>query len=259
MMIMKVLKQFMITLIVCLAILSPVHAYQAIIFDCDGVLVDTEHLKFLAWQQALVNFKVELQESDYLPLVGYSSNAIATAIKKQKNHDFNDEDVITQKNKIYVLLQKQGVPLLDEAVNFLKLIITQKKTLGIKIAIVSSAPHREILENLRQLGIPPTDFEAILSGSDDLKHIHDPQGTNKPKPYIYQLAAQTLGVQARDCLVFEDSGAGVIAAAQAGMNVIAIPNAYTSTHDFSLALKIATFSEIDLKFIQKTKVNGDEH
>lgn len=137
------------------------------------------------------------------------------------------------------------------ASNFLKWAIAKKSELKLKIAIASSAPHDEILENLRQLAISPADFDAILSGSDDLKHIRDPEVSNKPKPYIYQLAAQKLNVQPLDCLVFEDSGAGVIAAAKAGRAVIAVPNAYTNKHDFSLSMKTATFKAIDLYEISK--------
>lgn len=242
----RIFKVFMIFNIIALLLgAAPAVAYQAVIFDCDGVLVDTEHLKFLAWQQSLANISIGFQESEYLPLVGHSSETIAKKIQQQKKINFNAKTLIAEKEKIYTAIQKKGVPPMQDGVNFLKNLITQKKTLGIKLAIVSSAPHPEILENLQQLGISSKDFDAILSGGDDLKHIHDPEGTNKPKPYIYQLAAEKLNVKPEQCLVFEDSGAGVIAAATAGMKVIAVPNAYTENHDFSLAMKKVRFNEIE--------------
>uniref|UniRef100_A0A0Q9Y9B4 Phosphorylated carbohydrates phosphatase n=1 Tax=Candidatus Berkiella aquae TaxID=295108 RepID=A0A0Q9Y9B4_9GAMM len=122
--------------------------------------------------------------------------------------------------------------------------------MNLKVAIASSASQKEILENLRQLDINPKELDHIISGSDDLRHIHDPEGVNKPKPYIYQRCAQALNVPPKLCLVFEDSHAGVVAADRAGMNVIAIPNRYTMHQDFSMAKKIVTFNEIDLFAIQ---------
>jgi len=101
----------------------------------------------------------------------------------------------------------------------------------------------EIYENLAQIGVSKEAFDAILSGKDDLTHIQDPEGTNKPKPYIYQLAADRLAVKPQECLVFEDTSAGVISAADAGMDVIAVPNEFTKEHDFSRALYMTTFKD----------------
>lgn len=219
----------------------PLYAYQAVIFDCDGVLVDTEYLKFQAWQQAFASRHKVLQEADYLPLVGQSSEAIAKALQQEKRWQFDAKQLIVEKDAIYTNLQQQGVPAFAEAVTFLKKLLAHKKALNLKVGMASSAKHAEILENLKQLGIDPHSFDVIISGTDDLKMIQDPEGTNKPKPYIYQLAAQKMQVAPQDCLVFEDSGAGVIAAAKAGMSVVAIPNQYTQQHDFSLAKAITSF------------------
>jgi beta-phosphoglucomutase len=221
-------------------------AYQALIFDCDGVLVDSEQLKFKAWQSALADIKIDFQEKEYLPLVGYDSQHIARAIADLKLRDFDKKALIIKKDRIYHQLQKQGVKPIQNAVLFLKQALSQKKKLGLKIAIASSAARSEIIENLQQLGVEPTQFDFIISGKDDLKHIQDPHGVNKPKPYIYQICAKTLNVAPKQCLVFEDSSAGVLAASAAGMDVIAIPNAFTQHQDFSAALKIATFKEIDI-------------
>ena len=221
-------------------------AYQVLIFDCDGVLVDSEALKFKAWQTVLADIAIDFKEQEYLPLVGFDSQHIAKAIATQKQRHLDFEAIIGKKDHLYQTLQKQGVAQLADAVAFLKLAIAKKEELGLKIAIASSASRIEILENLCQLGVDPADFDFIISGKDDLKMIQDPEGVNKPKPYIYQICAQTLEVEPSQCLVFEDSYAGVLAAKRAGMDVIAIPNAFTKNQDFSAAIKIAEFKDMDI-------------
>jgi beta-phosphoglucomutase-like phosphatase (HAD superfamily) len=67
-----------------------------------------------------------------------------------------------------------------------------------------------------------------------------------PKPYIYQLAAQNLGIDPRECIVFEDSNAGVEAAFTAGIDVIAVPNEFTKNQDFSHAVRVTKFNDVDI-------------
>ncbi len=151
---------------------------------------------------------------------------------------------------IYRQLHKEGVPSCKEAVAFLQKIIEGKRNLNLKIGLASSASKLEILENLKQIKVDSNNFDVIISGKDDLKDIFDPTGVNKPKPYIYQRCAEILNVQPIKCLVIEDSYAGVEAAAQAGMVVIAVPNKYTKSHDFSRAIKIMTIQNIYQEFLQ---------
>ncbi len=234
-----------------LLLVSVAHAYQALIFDCDGVLVDSEQHKFQAWHTALAEQAIDFPEHNYLPLVGYDSKHIARAIAAQSQRPFDQGAIIKRKNQLYQARQQQGITPLPDAVAFLKLAIKQKEKLGFKIAIASSAPKQEILENLRQLQINPADLDYIISGSDDLRFIQDPEGVNKPKPYIYQICAKQLGIEPQQCLVFEDSSAGVDAAFYAGMDVIAIPNRYTAHQNFNHALKVAQFNEFDIARLQE--------
>jgi len=206
---------------------------RAIIFDCDGVLVDTELLKFLAWQKTFAQYGITFEQEEYLPLVGYSSTYIFDNIIKQKNVKLS-EDFIDQKNAYYQELQRAGVPPLEGAIKFAQKLAAKKKELGIILGLASSAGRDEIMVNLKQIGLADI-FDVIVSGHDDLAEYSDPAGTNKPKPYIYQKAAQLLGVSPSQCVVFEDTNAGVTAAVSAGMIAIATPNAYTRTHDFSQA------------------------
>lgn len=221
---------------------------KAVVFDCDGVLVDTEYLKFEAWRDALSKHNINFTIEDYLPLVGHSSEKIASEIEKQKNTQFDKKVVISEKNVFYKSRQAQGVPPIPDAVVFLKSLLENKAKYNVKVGLASSAPHAEINRNLSSIGVNPKDFDAIASGDDDLKHIVDPEGTNKPKPYIYQIIAKSLSVAPEDCIVFEDTNAGIEAAATAGMKAYAVPNKFTEKQDFKKAVQVLpSLSKFDTK------------
>lgn len=231
----------------------PYTRFQAIIFDCDGILVDTEFLKFLAWKEALETQGIAFSVEEYMPLVGHSSKNILQMIRDAKNIDISEE-VIEVKNRSYKHLQKQGVPPIPEMVSFALRLVESKEQLGIRLALASSAGKEEILVNLKQIGLENA-FDLIISGSDDLSEYIDAEGTNKPKPYIYIESAKQLGISPEFCLVFEDTKAGVDAAASAGMVAIAVPNQFTLTHDFSNAHQVISSYEAFASFDVLTQIS----
>lgn len=155
------------------------------------------------------------------------------------------------KNAKYRILQKQGVPPIREMIAFAKYFAENKQNLGIKLGLASSAPTEEILQNLQQIGLENC-FDLIISGSDDLDSYSDAQGKNKPKPYIYIEAAKRLDVSPSNCLVFEDTTAGIEAATSAGMLAIAVPNQFTVDQDFSKATQVIhSYDDLPLKEIHK--------
>lgn len=224
---------------------------DAIIFDCDGVLVDTEYLKFLAWQTALASKNISFVIEEYRPLIGHSSKNILKMLKELKKIEIPDQ-VIELKDAEYTILQKRGVSPIKEMVRLAKQLAEEKRRLGIKLGLASSAPTEEILQNLKQIDLEDS-FDLIISGSDDLENYSDLEGKNKPKPYIYIEAAKRLGVNPAKCLVLEDTAAGVEAAAAAGMIAIAVPNSFTTEQDFSKATAI-TSSYKDLPFAELLQI-----
>lgn len=235
----------------CATISTPYgNQIEAVIFDCDGVLVDTEYLKFLAWQEALAAENIAFTIEEYMPLVGHSSKNILLMLEKLKKMEISEE-IIEVKNARYRVLQKQGVPPIEEMIAFAKYFAKEKKNLGIQLGLASSASTEEILQNLEQIGLEDA-FDLIISGSDDLDSYVDHEGKNKPKPYIYMEAAKRLKVSPFKCLVFEDTTAGIEAATGAGMIAIAVPNQFTVGQDFSKATKvIQTYQDLPLKQIFK--------
>lgn len=242
--------KLVIKLTILILITSGIYAMPtAVLFDCDGVLVDTEFMKFKAWQEALHAENVHIELEDYMTIAGGSSRSISKAIQTAKNCNFNTEKVITHKNHLYKTANKQGVPIIQPAVDYLNALLAQKNALNIKIAVVSSDAKENIIRNLQFAGVQHELLDGIFSGHDDLKHINDPEGTNKPKPYIYQYTASALQIDPKTTIVFEDTNSGVISAVDAGMTVIAVPNEFSTRHDFTkakLITKLTTFTIQDL-------------
>lgn len=209
---------------------------KAVIFDCDGVLVDAEYLKFLAWKQALDNVGIELSLEEYKIVAGHSSRKIYEMLQEMKNLKIPKE-VIQLRRLKYQELQAQGVPPINETIEFARHLAQNKSFLGIKLGLASSAPTNEMLLNLKHIGLEH-EFDLIISGSDDLESYTDSDGKNKPKPYIYLEASKRLDIPPEHCLVFEDTEAGIEAATTAGMIAVAIPNWMTKEQNFSKAKKV---------------------
>lgn len=225
-----------------------------IIFDCDGTLIDSEYFHLQSWNEAVSKRGYKLSENEYLSLSGQSSAYIS-----QKLHErvpiSSPESIAHDKHQSFYEMQMKGMPPIERTVRFLKQLIQQKSELGIKLAVASAAAKKEILRNLDFLGVTEA-FDAVVSGKDDLFHYKDPEGVNKPKPYIYLHTAKLLGLEPSNCVAFEDSGPGVISSASAGLITFAVPNAFTKTHDFSRATYIiAPDEKIDLQdFFKKIKL-----
>ncbi len=113
------------------------------------------------------------------------------------------------------------------------------------------------MAHLRHLGIEDY-FDLVLSGIDDLTEYYDPEGTNKPKPYIYQKMANLLGLAPEECVAIEDSRPGLTAAVNAGYLTVAIPHAFSRHQDFSSAtIRIESLQGFSVNdFLEKIK-NGE--
>lgn len=219
---------------------------EAVIFDCDGVLVDTEYLKFLGWQKVLASLNIELSIEEYKVVAGHSSKKIIELLQVMKGIVIPEEAIHLRREE-YRKLQEQGVAPIREMVEFADYLSQNKVVWGIKLGLASSASTNEILFNLKQIGLDQA-FDLIISGTDDLNDYEDVGGKNKPKPYIYLEASKRLNIAPERCLVFEDSEVGVEAASKAGMVTIAIPNWITTKQNFSKANKIIhSISELPIK------------
>lgn len=218
---------------------------KAVIFDCDGTLVDSEQAHFLAWRYAFQNQGYELTEQEYMTFVGKGHLIVLQMAIDMIGFDCSKE-LSKDKEEYFGKLQLTGIPPISSTVEFLHLLAKEKNKYGIKLAVASGARKKEILHHLKNLEIESY-FDVVLSGYDDLAEYEDSEGTNKPKPYIYLKTAKMLGFSPVQCVAIEDSHPGVSSAVSAGCITIAIPNHYTQNHDLSHAsLKIDSFANLSI-------------
>lgn len=217
-------------------LISPFHmdaAIKAIVFDCDGILVDTEELKFQAWEKVLHSRGVVLSSERYQSLIGLTGLDILSQIEKDQGISL-DPKIVDEKNQLYWTLQKNGVPAINAMIATVEWAKAKRDKRELRLGVATSASRGEVLFNLNYLKIEGI-FDVILSGKEDLVKYKDPLGVNKPQPYIYLEISHQFGLHPSECLVLEDSESGVCAAKRAGCKVIVVPTKWTEQQNFQMA------------------------
>ncbi len=199
---------------------------KAILWDVDGVFVDTEKLHFKAWNGALRPFGKSLTLQEYISLIGRGGKENAETICVLKKISCDQDKFRADRRTIYKELRKKGIPIFKENIEFIKNFVAEFPQ--IRHAVVSSEYQAEIKENLRAAGIDNF-FELIVSYEDR------PDFKRKPEPDLYLYALEKLGLHAEECIVFEDSMSGIKAAKTAGIICVALSNEMTIKQDLSEA------------------------
>lgn len=214
---------------------------KAVIFDFDGLLLDTETPSFDVWQEIFQEHGAVLERSKWVQCVGASYDHFhpCTHLESLIGRKVNHQELIDRKNKRKTEICDL-LPWMPGALDK----IAEAKTLGFKRAIASSSHFHWIDRYLKQRNLE-SEFDATSTGNEVKQ--------TKPSPDLYLLAAKKLGVDPKDCIAFEDSRNGVTAAKTAGLRaVIAVPNSITENSDFSHAdLRLRSLDEISLSDILK--------
>ena len=219
---------------------------KAVIFDCDGTLVDSEHAHFVAGQVCQTQGH-QLTWEEYVGYMGKGDLYVAQAFAKRFGCCDQKESMLEEKHRHFERLQHEGLPVISPTVEFLSRLGEKKEKLGLKLAVASAARKADVMCNIRNLGIEHL-LDLVLSGADDLQAYSDPTGVNKPKPYIYLHAAKLLGVAPSECVVIEDSPSGVRASVTAGCVTVAVPNLLTQHQDLSLAhVEVISFDSMEIE------------
>ena len=188
----------------------------SVIFDMDGVLLDTERLVIRGWKQVGPRFGVtDMEELERVARACIGSNEASTK-EIFENHYRNripgfDYDEYRNQTDSYIRGMMKEPPVKKGAMEILK----ELKRLGIPLAIASSTREASVRKELGAVGL--LDFFDRIVGGDMIKR-------SKPAPDIYLAAAKALGADPKDCLVIEDSYHGVRAASAAGMKVFMVPD-----------------------------------
>lgn len=185
---------------------------KAIIFDLDGVIVDTAHYHYIAWKRLAQELGIDLTLADNEKLKGVSrvrSMEIILALGGVTLGEQEKEQLANKKNIWFIDHLERMAP--DEIFPGVKDLIRKLKDKGIRIALASSSKNAKMVIQLLHI---ENEFDVVVDGSMIVN--------SKPDPEIFLLAAQKLGLPPEQCLVFEDAAAGVEAAKAAGMKCVGI-------------------------------------
>ena len=220
---------------------------HAIIFDMDGVLIDSQPMHYLGDQKTLAAHGVNVPVEEMTAYAG-TTNQLRFELFKEKYHlESSIESLIREREETMIRLVRESdaVPTAG-SVNLLKSI----KTAGLKTAVASSSSYPFIYAVLEKLGIVSY-FDLIFSG-EDVKN-------GKPAPDVFLETCVKLGETPKSCVVIEDSANGVLAAVRAGMTCLGYQNPTSGEQDLSKAnAVIDDFRTIDADFLIHLKEQQPE-
>jgi HAD superfamily hydrolase (TIGR01509 family) len=221
---------------------------KAVIFDMDGVLIDSEPLHARAAVLAFKNIGVNITMEYCYQFIGRTNAHMLETIIHEYNMTYTTTELLDLYNKSREqLLHEEGY----SPIPYTKELIEDLYQHGIKLAIASSSSIQDIEEVVTSLGIKKY-FDHLISGTT-LKHP-------KPAPDVFLKAAKELGVPTNECIIIEDSYSGLMAGKAAGIPVIGFANPNSGNQNLSDACIIVEgFEEIDYNYINQihARVNGE--
>lgn len=195
---------------------------KGVIFDMDGVLVDSEEYICEAAMRMFAEHGLIVKPEDFLPFVGAGEDRYISGAAEKYGFSLDMQRDKARTYELYGEIVKGRLEPLTGAREFIK----KARAKGLKLAVASSADKVKVMINLKESGLAPETFDAIVNGLD-VTH-------KKPDPEIFQTAAERLGLSPSDCLVVEDAVNGVAAAKAAGARCLGITTTF-SVRELSLA------------------------
>lgn len=214
---------------------------RGLIFDFDGLILDTETARYYAWKEVIESYGVELPLSFWQENIGLPSEAFDPLefLKRSAKTPVDMETVQRRKQELFWSRMdneslRAGVrEYLDEG-----------RRRKMKLAICSSSPRKWVVSNLANLRIEGL-FDEIVTGSEVQKL--------KPDPELYLRTLEALSLPAESCIAFEDSPKGVQSAKGAGIFCVAVTNPITAQTDLRGAdVLLSSLAELSLDELEKT-------
>ncbi len=209
--------------------------YDAVIFDMDGLLLDSERPIRDAWIEACHNQGFAFEIEQYDQVIGRNFRDSELILRELIDDEVLYAKIVAQTvESIETISKGAGFSLMAGAAELIQAL----QASGIRLAVASSSRRAEVKRRLTMAGVFDS-FEALACG--------DEVSQGKPAPDLFLLAAERLGVSPDRCLVFEDSEAGAMGALAAGMGVVLVPDLQPpSTEIRMMALEVlSSLSEID--------------
>lgn len=187
---------------------------QAVIFDMDGVLTDSEPLINEAAVRMFQERGVAVAPEDFLPFVGTGENRYIGGVAEKHGVSLDLEAAKRRTYEIYLSLVPQSLRAFPGAADRAR----EFRAAGLKLAVASSADLIKIVANLDRIGLPVSWWDAVVS-AEDAEH-------KKPAPDLFLAAARRLGLPPAACTVIEDAVNGIQAALSAGMRCVAVAQTF---------------------------------
>jgi HAD superfamily hydrolase (TIGR01509 family) len=182
--------------------------FRAYLFDCDGTVVDSMPLHYIAWTEALSEWRATFDEELFYSWGGMPPVEIVASLNKMQGLNMPVEAVAERKEHLYY----EQLPQLKPVPEVLEHIDAQYGR--IPFGIVSGSSRESVIKSLTTVHL--LDKFPILVGSEDYQR-------SKPAPDAFLVGASRLGISPKDCLVFEDTAMGIQAATSAGMASVRVP------------------------------------
>lgn len=216
---------------------------QTVIFDMDGVIVDTEPVHHYAYNQHFKQLNIEVTPEMYATFTGNSTKNTYEKLKSHFEIAESVPDLVEAKRNLFndAFDSKEDLCLIDGVEDLIK----ELHHNGMQLVLASSSANVTIDRVFRRFGLHQY-FTHLVSGEDF--------PNSKPHPAIFEHAAKLSQTSVENCIVIEDSTNGILAAKAAGIYCIGYESINTKLQDYSKADKvIKDFSELNFEIIKNSK------
>jgi len=187
---------------------------KGVLFDMDGVLADSEQYICKAAIMMFAENGLIVKPIDFKPFVGTGENRYIGGVAEKYGLAVDIDKVKARTYEIYKSIIRGNLKPLPGAVEM----VNRCRTMGLRLALATSADTVKMEANLLGIGIPASTFNVIITGLD--------VENKKPAPDIYNKAAERIGLQSEECLVVEDAVSGIKAAKSAGCRCLAVTTSF---------------------------------